>query len=95
MRNVPCAGFGFWKKLVFSALRLFQARTVLFIGQLVCYTEAILERNVNKKGVAVMMDYRLQVVNGHIEVYNPNGGFEFSADTMQEALEELKEYFAA
>lgn len=48
-----------------------------------------------KKGVAVMMDYRLQVVNGHIEVYNPNGGFEFSADTMQEALEELKEYFAA
>ena len=42
-----------------------------------------------------MLDYRLQVVIGHIEVYNPNGGFEFSADTMQEALEELKEYFAA
>ncbi len=41
-----------------------------------------------------MMEYRLQVVNGHIEVYNTNGGFEFSADTMQEALEELRVEYA-
>lgn len=40
------------------------------------------------------MEYRLQVVNGHIEVYNANGGFEFSADTMQEALEDLRLEYA-
>ncbi len=29
-------------------------------------------------------------VDGHIEVYDENGAFMFSADTKQEALEELE-----
>lgn len=39
------------------------------------------------------MDYRLQVVNGHVEVFDASGAFAFSADTMQEALEELRAEF--
>lgn len=36
------------------------------------------------------MNYSLEYVNGHIEVYDQNGAFLFSADTKQEALEELE-----
>ncbi len=32
----------------------------------------------------------IENVNGHIEVYDENGAFMFSADTKQEALEELE-----
>ena len=41
--------------------------------------------------------YSLQYVRGHIQVFDPNGRFLFSADTEREAREELMEYeeFAA
>ncbi len=32
----------------------------------------------------------IEYINGHIEVYDENGAFMFSADTKQEALEELE-----
>ena len=35
------------------------------------------------------MNCTLEYVNGHIEVYDDTGTFLFSADTKQEALEEL------
>ncbi len=35
------------------------------------------------------MDYSMEYVNGHIEVYDENGVFLFSADSKQEALSEL------
>ena len=41
--------------------------------------------------------YSIRYVYGHIQVYDCHGVFLFSADTEQEAREELKEYaeFAA
>ena len=36
--------------------------------------------------------YSLQYVRGHIQVFDPNGKFLFSADTEREAREELMEY---
>ena len=36
--------------------------------------------------------YSLKYVGGHIQVYNGNGVFLFSADTEREAREELKAY---
>lgn len=35
------------------------------------------------------MNYAMEYVNGHIEVYDDKGVFLFSADTKQEALSEL------
>ncbi len=35
------------------------------------------------------MSYSIEYVNGHIEVYDENGAFMFSADTRKEALDEL------
>ena len=35
------------------------------------------------------MNCTLEYVNGHIEVYDENGVFLFSADNKQEALDEL------
>ena len=37
------------------------------------------------------MNCTLEYVNGHIEVYYGTGAFLFSADTKQEALEELED----
>ena len=37
------------------------------------------------------MSYAIEYVNGHIEVYDGTGAFLFSADTKQEALEELED----
>lgn len=37
----------------------------------------------------IAMDYSMEYVNGHIEVYDENGEFLFSADNKQEALSEL------
>ena len=37
------------------------------------------------------MNCTLEYVNGHIEVYDGTGAFLFSADTKQEALEELED----
>ena len=36
--------------------------------------------------------YAIRNVNGHIQVYNENGMFLFSADSEREAREELKYY---
>lgn len=36
------------------------------------------------------MNCTLEYVNGHIEVYDMAGAFLFSADTKQEAMEELE-----
>ena len=41
------------------------------------------------------MEYKLQIVNGHIEVLDALGRFLFSADTEQEALQNLRETEAA
>lgn len=41
------------------------------------------------------MEYRMKVVNGHIEVFDLLGKFLFSADTEQEALQDLQEKDAA
>lgn len=37
------------------------------------------------------MNYSIEYINGHIEVYDAQGGFLFSADNRQEALEELRD----
>lgn len=36
--------------------------------------------------------YSIRYVSGHIQVYDNQGSFLFSADTEREAREELKEY---
>ena len=36
--------------------------------------------------------YNIRNVHGHIQVYDRNGNFLFSADNEREAREELKEY---
>ena len=36
--------------------------------------------------------YSIQNVHGHIQVYDENGRFLFSADNEREAREEIKEY---
>lgn len=44
-----------------------------------------------------MAMYSMRYVRGHIQVYDRNGNFLFSADTEREAREELQDYeeFAA
>ena len=37
------------------------------------------------------MNCTLEYVNGHIEVYDADGAFLFSADTSQEAVEDLQD----
>lgn len=37
------------------------------------------------------MQVQFRYVRGHVEVFSPAGDFLFSADTMGEALEELRE----
>lgn len=37
------------------------------------------------------MDYRIRYVAGHVEVYDRQGNFLFSADTEAEAMKELRE----
>lgn len=41
------------------------------------------------------MDYEIRYENGHVRVLDGRGDFLFSADTAQEALEELRESGAA
>ncbi len=38
--------------------------------------------------------YSIRYVQGHVQVYDAKGKFLFSADTEQEAREELEEYAA-
>lgn len=35
------------------------------------------------------MDYQIRSVGAHVEVYDKNGKFQFSADSVREAMEEL------
>ena len=37
------------------------------------------------------MDCEIRYVNGHVEVYDMGGRFQFSADTEQEALRDLRD----
>lgn len=41
------------------------------------------------------MNYQLEYVGGHVEVYDAQGRFLFSADSQKEALQELEEINAA
>lgn len=41
------------------------------------------------------MPYQIQYVQGHVEVYDAQGNFLFSADSQQEAYEELRNMPAA
>ncbi len=41
------------------------------------------------------MDYKIKQVSGHVEVYDGDGNFLFSADTQAEALNEIRELYAA
>ncbi len=41
------------------------------------------------------MDYKMKNVGGHVEVYDKEGNFLFSADTEAEAMTELREMKAA
>ena len=43
----------------------------------------------------MMYGCKLIYTHGHIEVFDSNGQFLFSADTMQEAEEDLRTLFAA
>ena len=36
-----------------------------------------------------MMEYTIEWVRGHVEVFDRTGAFLFSADTVREAMEEL------
>lgn len=40
------------------------------------------------------MGYQIKQVNGHVEVFDTFGGFVFSADTFQEAENDLKDMAA-
>ena len=56
----------------------------MFIGQIVMYNIVINEwRNDNM--------FTIRFVRGHVQVYDLNGNFLFSADTEREAREELME----
>lgn len=41
------------------------------------------------------MEYTIRQVRGHVEVYTREGGFLFSADTVSEARQELREEYSA
>lgn len=58
---------------------------VLFIGPNVAYTVAIQTER-------VLAMFIMQNVHGHIQVYDYNGNFLFSADSEREARKELEEY---
>lgn len=61
-----------------------QSLEIRFLVPLMLYTGSI------KTGKAVRtMTQQFRYVGGHIEVYSEGGEFLFSADTMQEAWEEL------
>ena len=61
-------------------------KKVRFIGQMLCYT---IVRNQNER---LMTMYQMRYVGGHVQVYDLNGKFLFSADTEREAREEWEDY---
>ena len=44
----------------------------------------------NEREESPMNNYTLRSVGGHIEVYDAKGHFVFSADTRQEALQDIR-----
>ena len=64
-------------------------KIVRFIGLYICYTVAINQ----KERLMAMAMVELRNVRGHIQVYDLNGNFLFSADNEREVREEL-EYYA-
>ena len=54
------------------------------------YSTLLLINCVQFKKGEITMSCSIEYVNGHIEVYDENGIFLFSADNKQEALEELR-----
>lgn len=62
---------------------------VRIIGHLTLYSELKVR---DKQEEELMMDrYEFRYVMGHVEVYDVRGGFCFSADSMAEAMNELRE----
>ena len=61
---------------------------VQFMVPAFLYTVSIESTYKQQKG-GILMSQEFRYVGGHIEVYSENGEFLFSADTMQEAWEEL------
>ena len=59
------------------------------------YTEHVIRQQHTTEGVIKMERFELRYVMGHIEVYDENGRFCFSADHVSEAMEELREAFSA
>ena len=59
------------------------------------YTEHVIRKQHTTEGVIKMERFELRYVMGHIEVYDENGRFCFSADHVSEAMEELREEFSA
>lgn len=53
------------------------------------YTESIQTVSIQTERRYPTMTQQFRYVGGHIEVYSEGGEFLFSADTMQEAWEEL------
>lgn len=65
--------------------RLLSDSNILIIGRYVFY-------NVVRQTERMMTMYIIKNIHGHIQVYNHNGVFLFSADSEQEAREELEVY---
>ena len=59
------------------------------------YTESVIRKQHTTEGVIKMERFELRYVMGHIEVYDENGRFCFSADHVSEAMEELREGVSA
>ena len=62
---------------------------VRFIVPVFCYS------NHTKTKGALNMEYTIRQVRDHVEVYTREGRFLFSADTMSEARQELREEYSA
>ena len=59
------------------------------------YPEHVITKQHTPDGFIKMELFELRYVMGHIEVYDENGRFCFSADHVSEAMEELREEFSA
>lgn len=74
------------------------SKKVRFIGLLLCYTGSR-DQNAGRSSYlereSYKMEYVIKMVNGHVEVYDCAGNFQFSADTYQEAEHEIRDVLAA
>lgn len=58
----------------------------------VIWTVSDLECGHKPRNERLMTMFSMQYVHGHVQVYDVNGKFLFSADTEKEAREELEDY---